>query len=266
MKVYTNNHYVKDFINVLDKIKPSKHRHEIYSDWLILASATLYTWKKDKSVEEEYLQIASQYTTNELEQHAQLLAITVEALEEKDQDFLGEVFTHGELTNSRSGQFFTPYHISYLMAEMSIGEKELPKNRVLRISDPCCGAGGMLVATASVLKKQNINYQQDAIFYATDIDPRCARMTFIQMSLLAAPAVIICGNSLTFEVYWQRETIGFHMAGMEYRLKAEIMLEKIKEIGQEKPVHAQEKISTEIKLSASRKIMQGELFAMEEIA
>lgn len=252
----------QNFIKLLDKIKPSKHRYEIFNDWLVLTSAALSNWKKDKSIEDEYLQVADQYTKEELEHLSALFQITVDALEEKVHDFLGEVFTFGELTNSRTGQFFTPYHISYMMAEIAIGEKEIPQNRVIRITDPCCGAGGMLVAAASVMKNNGINFQQDVFFLGTDIDPRCARMTYIQMSLLGAPAVIICGNSLSFEVFWQRETIMYFISGMNYRLRAEEMIENTKKIICEEieTKHEPKQIETEIKLSPSRSYVQGELF------
>jgi type I restriction-modification system DNA methylase subunit len=254
--------HAQDFIKLLDKIKPSKHRHDIFNDWLIIASASLYApWKKDQGVEEEYLETAKQYTADELQQLAQLLVITVNALEEKEHDFLGEVFTLGELTNSRTGQFFTPFHVSCLMAEIAIGDNECQKNRVIRICDPCCGAGGMLVAGISVMKKRGINYQQDVFFLGTDIDPRCARMTFIQLSLLAAPAVIICGNSLTNETYWHRETIGYHMAGMDFRLRAESVLDLMSKPELQEAELLEEKTEEKvINLPPGRAYVQGELF------
>jgi type I restriction-modification system DNA methylase subunit len=104
------------------------------------------------------------------------------------------------------------------MAEMILEKQELPVSSVLQISDPCCGAGGMLIAAASVMKKIGFDYQQNALFIAQDIDARCARMAFIQLSLLGAPAVIICGDSLVQTCCWQRETVGCLLAGMDYRL------------------------------------------------
>jgi type I restriction-modification system DNA methylase subunit len=252
----------KDFIKILEHIKPSKHAYEVFSDWLILAAASLYSWKKDKAVENEYLEIAKQYTKEELDKHSELLLITINALERKEQDFLGEVFAFAELTNSRNGQFFTPYHISRLMADMAIGENGFPKRRVCRINDPTCGAGGMLVAGAMAMKERGFNYQQDTLFIGQDIDAGCARMAFIQLSLLGAPAIIYCMNTLTMKEFWHRETIGYHMAGMEYRLRAESLLEKIREIENTAPVRIEEK-PIEIKLPR-REMAQGELFAMEE--
>ena len=255
------NQHAKDFIKVMDNIKPSKSRHEVFSDWLIMAAASLYApWKKCQKTENEYLEIANQYTKDELDKHGQMLAITVNALEKQEQDFLGAVFSGAELTNSRTGQFFTPYHISYLMAEIAIEENDIPNNRILKINEPCCGAGGMMIANISVLKKRGFNYQQNAYFLGVDIDARCARMAYIQLSLLAAPAVIICGNTLTLETYWQRETIGYHLADMEFRLHAEYMLDTIRKIDFTKSLNTEEEKPVGIKLPASRELVQGELF------
>jgi type I restriction-modification system DNA methylase subunit len=249
------NQQAKDFIKIIEHIQPSRHSHEIFSDWLVMASASLYSYKKDAAIEEEYLAVAKNYTKEELEQHAHLLAITVEALENTEQDFLGEVFTTANLTNSRSGQFFTPYHVSQMMADMAMEEKDFPQNRVCRVNDPCCGAGGMLIAGAMVMKNRGFDYQHDAFFVGHDIDHRCARMTFIQLSLLAVPALVVCGNTLTMDIYWQREAIGYHLAGMDFRLRAEEMLDFI--ANAETPKEEKTEATT---IPRTRELVQGELF------
>jgi type I restriction-modification system DNA methylase subunit len=259
------NQYVKDFIKVLEHLKPSKHGYEVFSDWLIMAAASLYSWKRDPETEKEYMNVASGYTRNELESHGSLLGITVAALEDTEQDFLGEVFTFAELTNSRNGQFFTPYHVSKMMAAMAVEEKGLPQNRVCRINDPCCGAGGMLIATAMVMKARGFNYQRNAFFMGQDIDHRCARMAFIQLSLLGIPALIVCGNTLTMEIYWQRETIGYHISGMDFRLRAEKMLNIIKDKDVPVPVEPRKLLEQtasihEIKITSLREYVQRDLF------
>jgi len=254
------NQNSKDFIKLLETLKPSKHAYEVFSDWLIMAAATLYSWKKDKDVEEEYLNIAKQYTKEEMDKHAHLLALTVNALEIKKQDFLGEIFTFAELSNERNGQYFTPYNISYMSAKMIMGENGFPKNRVCRINDPTCGAGGMLIAGAEIMDEYKFNYQQNALFIGQDIDARCARMAYIQLTLIGAPAIIYCMNTLSMQTFWQRETIGYHMADMNFRLRAENILEKVREIEQGVPVQIdEEKQSVDIKL-AQNELIQQELF------
>jgi type I restriction-modification system DNA methylase subunit len=117
----------EEFITILESINPSKNAYEVFSDWLIMTAASLYSWKKDENVENEYVEISRQYSTEDQDKLARLLAVTANALEERKQDFLGEVFISANLTNAKKAQFFTSYHVSELMAEIVIGGKELPK-------------------------------------------------------------------------------------------------------------------------------------------
>jgi len=254
------NQYANDFIKILEHIKPSKSPYEIFNDWLVMTAAALYSWKQDASVEEEYKEISEQYEKEEIEKHGRLLEITVNALEEKEQDFLGEIFTEANLTNTSGGQFFTPYHVSLMMAKMIIGEPhKLPIGRICRINDPTCGAGGMLIAGAMVLKEREFDFQKDALFVGQDIDARCARMAYIQLSLLGVPAVIHHMNTLTMQEYWHRETIGYYMAGMEDRLKTEALLDYMDDCIRTKKLSEEEKKPTEINLPR-KELLQGELF------
>ena len=248
----------KKFVGILDNLRPSKHTYEVFNDFLILSAASLYNaWKKDPAIEEEYLQIANQYKKEEIEKHCQLLSITIDALEETGEDFLGEIFTTIEMNNKRTGQFFTPYNVSLMMAKMMIGEKELPQDHIFKICDPCCGAGGLLIAAAQVMKESGLNYQQDVLFVAEDIDPRCARMAWLQLNLLGVSAIIVCGNSLTFETYWQRETFAYYITGMEYRLRAEELITKSKE---PEPEQEQEEAQPAEIVIPRKELVQGELF------
>ena len=48
----------------------------------------------------------------------------VEALEETSTDILGELYMALEIANKDAGQFFTPYNVARLMAEMNFNEKD----------------------------------------------------------------------------------------------------------------------------------------------
>jgi hypothetical protein len=66
--------------------------------------------------------------------------------------------------------------------------------------------------------------------------------------------VVICGDTLAMTCYWQRETIGYHMADMDFRLRIEKMIDIIKN-----PEQLQEPELTEARLP-QRELIQGELF------
>ena len=80
-------------------------------------------------------------------------------------DYLGELFMRCEQGNSGTGQFFTPYHVSKLMAKAILGREvvgKAEKDEVITVNDPCCGGGGMLMAALDVLKNDyHINYTRN---------------------------------------------------------------------------------------------------------
>lgn len=209
--------YKNEFITILKKISYKKTNREIFNDWLIMASAALYSWKKDMKVEEEYKQISKQYSEEQLTKFAQLLGITSLALQKNNDDFLGNIYNILGLIDRKLGQFFSPYNIAHMMAEIST-DVNMKENKIYKVYDPACGSGVMLLAIARV----TINYKNDnnknILLVGRDIDSQCVHMTFIQLSLLKVPAIVMCGNSLINEIQWQRETLWYHVYNIEERL------------------------------------------------
>ncbi|NJM40766.1 MAG: N-6 DNA methylase [Anaerolineae bacterium] len=134
------------------------------------------------------------------------------------------------------GQFFTPFSVSKLMAMMLMDEESLNADILTRLNeaadhlgvyidprmspeevwrvhqnqlhsyvrpvlvlDPCCGAGSMLIAAASVAPRWAIDAALIQMV-AIDIDPLCAAMTRIQMWLFGITANVFCADSLTAEI------------------------------------------------------------------
>ena len=117
-----------------------------------------------------------------------------------DQDFLGKLYMDLNLGSHWHGQFFTPYNVCRMMAEMNFGEgtqAEVERKGYISVCDPCVGAGAMLIAAANAMRRANVNYQTNAIFVGQDIDRVVAKMAYIQLSLIGCPGYIIIGNSLT---------------------------------------------------------------------
>ena len=122
-------------------------------------------------------------------------------------DFAGELYMNSG-TNSKSlGQFFTPYHISHLMAEVNLEKdrflKEIEENpdRVITFYEPTCGAGGLMVAAIDAMHSAGINYAHNMFIDCGDIDPRCFHMSYLTLSLLGAPAVVRLGDALSMKYH-----------------------------------------------------------------
>ena len=107
----------------------------------------------DKSHYEErealYLKTIQKYNERERAVFPQLAAEVVLALDNNpEQDFLGKIFMELNLSNESGGQFFTPYSVCQMMAELTTGNvtPQIEEHGYITINDPACGAGATLIA------------------------------------------------------------------------------------------------------------------------
>ena len=196
--------YKKQFIKCLDSIDRSKNSYDVFQDFLTLTSLSLNNVVlKDSSIEKQHQELWKQY--NNSSKFAELLGITTEALEQGFQDFLGEVFMLAGFGNTKNGQFFTPYHVSKLMAEINLDyeqiKQQISEQGYFTMSDPCCGAGSMFIALAETLLQKGFNPQKVLLFQGIDIDLKCCQMAYIQTSLLGLSGAVLHGNTLTLEIW-----------------------------------------------------------------
>lgn len=163
-----------------------------------ISNAVDRTPDKFKSREEQYERAIK--NLGGVEVPAQILGVITMALERNpDQDFLGKLYMSLNLGNHWRGQFFTPYDVCRMMAEINIGDgiqTEIETKGYISICDPCVGAGAMLIAAANVMKRVNVNYQTCAVLVGQDVDRIVAMMAYIQLSLLGCAGYIIVGDSL----------------------------------------------------------------------
>lgn len=141
--------------------------------------------------EDQYLAVVSKYTKEELEIFCHVAAMLIVSLEKEMRDVLGDVYMRGELGNSRTGQFFTPDHVSKLVADMG----DIPDG-IITLNEPSCGGCGMVIAYAKRLKEAGYDYQRKLKVIAQDLDWRSVYMSYLQLSLLGIDAVVIQGDTL----------------------------------------------------------------------
>ncbi|MDO5540814.1 MAG: N-6 DNA methylase [Eubacteriales bacterium] len=199
--------YRKEFLNAFQKLTYQHRTWDIWRDFIIMFACSLSN-SMDKARyderEKRYLLIIKKYNKQEQMLFPELAAHTVMALEDNpEQDFLGSIFMELKLGNESGGQFFTPYHVCQLMADITIGDvaAQIEKDGYVTIHDPCCGAGATLIAGVHSARKQlekaGLNFQNHVLVAAQDIDEIVALMCYIQLSLLGVAAYIKVGNALT---------------------------------------------------------------------
>jgi len=210
----------KEFVKTFRTLTNRWNAWDIWSDFVTMFACALSNGV-DKSHYEQrealYLARIRRYSKEEQKRFPELAAHTVLALEENpEQDFLGSIFMELSLGNVYKGQFFTPYCVCKLMAEIAEGDivETAKKSRYASINDPCCGSGAMLIAGVNnakqVLEKAGFNFQNHILIVGQDVDPTAVMMAYIQLSLLGVAGYFKVGNSLTdpmtdsdsLENYW----------------------------------------------------------------
>lgn len=169
--------------------------------------------------ENEYLEVVKRYDKNVFGTYfPQILADLTKLLFESPKDYLRTIFMELNLGKHFNGQFFTPSHICEFMAEITFDEnveKSIAEKGYCRVAEPACGSGAMVLGIVQCLKNRGYEQLGGKLYIeATDIDPLCVSMAFIQLSLLGLSARVFHGNSLTQKIFETWDSPNLQMANM----------------------------------------------------
>ncbi len=213
--------YIHEFVSIIQSLDRSKSIENVFRDFLALSTYSLaQPFYRSNEIEDKYMQIIKSYAREQAVKFSKLLAFLVEGLEQKYQDFLGQIFMELGFGNARKGQFFTPYSVSKLMAEINVGNVEnIADRELITLSEPCSGSGGIIIAFAESLKEKDYNYQNKLFVEAIDIDEMCFMMTYIQLSLYGIPARVMLGDTLAYKFGQIIYTPMYFINGFSWKLK-----------------------------------------------
>lgn len=166
-----------------------------------LANAASYNQER----ENEYLRIAKKYEKEEFNSFAKMFAaLQIELGKDDFDDVLGNLYEDLGLSSKHLGQFFTPIHISDLMAKITFNaedtKKEIEKDGYTSMYDPCCGSGRMLLSYFKACKENGIDIDK-VYFDGGDLSKLCSCMTYVNLSLLGASAIVYNQDTLQMKVY-----------------------------------------------------------------
>lgn len=190
---------IKRIVSMSGKYSPGT----VFADWVECSAIAIQNaycmihdslWKKR---EEQYLAVLKKYEPKEQIQFSEMFGLLVKAFESEMTDILGEIYMESGCGSKQTGQFFTPFHLSVLTAEMAIKNKMINENEKYIITEPSAGGGGMIIAAAKVLKDRGIDYRSCMRVTAQDLDWRSVYMAYVQLSLLGISATVIQGNALS---------------------------------------------------------------------
>ena len=197
----------KEIIKIINSMSGRYSRYEVFTDWIrclalsIEQSTHLIRNKEWQDREQAYLDTIKRYKPDETEKMAEMTARLIETLEDGPDDVLGKIYMEAGMGSKIAGQFFTPFHLSELCAEVVLdGQMEkykAGKIKKITVNEPSCGGGAMILAAAKVLWKNGINYQQAMDVVTQDLDWKGVYMCYVQLSLLGISAICVQGNTLT---------------------------------------------------------------------
>ena len=191
----------KDIIKMIEQISGKYSAYEVFTDWIrcsglaISNSITMIHGKVWQDREQMYIDTMRKYTPEEGKMLSEMFSMLAETLEFEMTDVLGQIYMESGMGSKAAGQFFTPFHLSRLCAELSLPEPD--ENGIFTVNEPSCGGGGMIIAAAVALRNQGIDYQRKMRVVAQDLDWKGVYMCYLQLSLLGINAVCVQGNTLT---------------------------------------------------------------------
>lgn len=191
-----------EVVKCIQEVSAKWSPHRIFSDWVtclavsIQNSCCLFHDKVWEQREQKYRSIMSEYGEAEQDCFSRMTAYLQLAMAEEITDILGEIYMESNSGNKLTGQFFTPFSVSELNAVLTI-PTDYDGRTILNLHEPSSGAGGKIIAAASVLHHRGINYQRCLNVVAQDLDWLAVYMTYVQLSFYGINAIVVQGDTLT---------------------------------------------------------------------
>lgn len=199
----------KEFVRLINDIDRSKYRTEIFTDFCEMAYCALAKTacpfpEHQEALEDQYMGVVGRYRDkDDVRKMPELLALALSEIGNGGCDFLGMVAGEIGALDSKLGQFFTPYEVSRLMAEINLVDVDqmIEKQGFITVSEPAAGAGGMLMAMADVIENKGHNLETSVWIEAVELSRTTYHMCYLQCAARGLAGKIICGNSLSLEVF-----------------------------------------------------------------
>lgn len=169
------------------------------------------------ALEARYMQIVNSYKEKDYIRTVwlQLRELGETVMEQGGCDFLGVIAGELNALDAGQGQFFTPFAVSRMMAEIQLHDMPayVAKHGYFTLGEPAAGSGGMVIAAADVLQGLGCNPMFDMLVETWDINHLAYWMCFLQLTWRGITARCVRGNSLSqqeFESAWTPMIFLFH--------------------------------------------------------
>ena len=208
----------KPFVKAIEAASGRYRASDVFVDACHMMALSIWSplclGEARRKAEADYRATAEKFDKREFQHICDAFACLVEALADKREEFLGHCMNLFEATNKWSGQVLTPVHLAHMIGRVVAPE---PRDEVVRLHDPCCGARVLLIEGAEVFAEKGWR-QRNICVVAGDIDYRACDMTYVQLSLLGYAGVVQQADALTLKAFGEaRYTPGWYLHGFPMR-------------------------------------------------
>ena len=203
-KIKTKPEY-RGIVKMFDELTGSRSIWQVFNDCIEMYAYAIQNQfvgeKKYKANECLYKKTAEKYNEREMQTVVEIFGTVVEMLEKNPfRDLLGDLYMQLDMGSDALGQFFTPYHLSRLVAEMAFNVDEvksiIAEQGYITVNEPTVGGGANIIAFCECLYNHHINYQNQCVIIAQDLSRTTALMCYVVLSLIGCSAVIKIGDTL----------------------------------------------------------------------
>lgn len=158
---------MKQLKSLLDLNSNKDNPQIVYQDWVnLMACAIRSQVTGDEKIESKYLEIAGRYSSEEMIRFSHAFAVLQMLMNAEISDWLGFEYMKSGAGSSRTGQFFTPFHLAYACAKLAGN----PAENTEYLEEPACGGGAMILARAKALQDKGLDFTRIMKVTACDID------------------------------------------------------------------------------------------------
>lgn len=222
---------VAEIIKTIEKGAYKIGTHELLSDVFqcgAIAVSNQFDFRRAPQREKTYKQIMGKHDKNGQMLILEIFSMIYSLLSQQVytnvgfNDYLGELYMKSNTSNSKAGQFFTPYHVSKLCAGISVDPNIVndcrDSDKILTLNEPACGSGGMVLAAADIMyNRHKLNIARNLLVVCSDIDTRCVHMAYLQLGLAGIPAIVCHQDTLSLKTWDVWETPAYIMQWLRFR-------------------------------------------------
>jgi len=156
---------------------------------------------RNDEYEKQYMSVVGKYSKEEANSFSHMLALVYMAQRDNNGDFLGECLMELDMGSKDLGQFFTPYDLCKLTAQVTMQDVDdaTARKGYVTLQEPAAGGGAMVIAAKAFLAERRPDVELFAV--CTELSSLTADLCYINLTASGVAAQVINGNTLSMEVF-----------------------------------------------------------------